>query len=152
MKNNSPKGSLFGVPNKHLILVIDDTEAILDFVQQALEMNDYKILTAQDIVTGSKIYKNNLNEIDLVILDMQLGDIDHEITIPLLVKINPEIKIFGMSGLIRLTDIPLKYRPNIVCFLQKPFSIKILLTELNNILKKSNESIKTPINLTKKFR
>ena len=120
--------------DKPLILVIDDTETILDLLKQILEMNNYKILTAQNIYKGADIYKSNLNEIDLVILDMQLGNIDYQITIPLLVKINPEIKIIGMSGSVRLTDLPDKYRTNIVFFLEKPFSVEILLTELKKIL------------------
>lgn len=123
--------------NKPLILVIDDQEAILYLLKQALEMYNYKILIADNILNGLETYKNNLNEIDIVILDMQLGNIDYQISIPLLVKLNPEIKIFGMSGSVTLADIPRKYRPNIVYFLEKPFSIEILLTELNKILKSS---------------
>ncbi len=54
------------------ILVIDDEETILSIVKNMLEAFGYKILTAADGATGLTLFRDNAEEIDVVILDLAM--------------------------------------------------------------------------------
>ena len=124
-----------GIKRGHeTVLFVDDENMIIDVGKQMLEMMGYKVLTAKSGKEALVIYKQNMDKIDMVILDMVMPDIGGSEVYDRLKKINPEIKVLLSSGYSingQATDIL-----NRGCngFIQKPFSIKKLSHKLREIL------------------
>lgn len=133
MKNDFPDKPLFGVPNKSLVLIIDDQASILMLLKEILEFHDYQAETFQEFVNAKEFYQKYNDYVKAIILDMQLIETDYHFTIPALFEINPEVKIIAMSGAIHLNDISPDFRLKIQCLLRKPFLIEDLLAELKKI-------------------
>ena len=113
------------------ILVVDDEEDIRKSVSQVLELNGYKVLTAND---GDDCLKK-VQEFkpDLILLDIMMPGM----SIVELIKRLKEIKIAYMS-VIRISDARkrgLCTQNNIVDFFQKPFNATDLIDRVEIILK-----------------
>ncbi|MGA1846268.1 response regulator transcription factor [Deferribacter abyssi] len=61
---------------KRKILIIDDDIEILEILKLFLEIEDFKVVTAQNGITGFNLLQNNCY--DLILLDLGLPDIDGE--------------------------------------------------------------------------
>ncbi|BAY83506.1 multi-sensor signal transduction histidine kinase [Calothrix parasitica NIES-267] len=110
-----------------LILVVDDEPAIRKITKSSLEAYNYRVLTASNGLEALDIYARYQQEINLVLLDMMMPEMDGETTIATLQKINREVKIIAISGLV------LNYNtvsPQSLCvkaFMSKPCTGKELL-------------------------
>ena len=82
-----------------LILVVDDEPAIRKITKSSLEAYNYRVLTASNGIEALEIYTKYQQKINLVLLDMMMPEMDGETTIPMLKKINSEVKIIAISGL-----------------------------------------------------
>jgi two-component system cell cycle sensor histidine kinase/response regulator CckA len=122
-----------GVPLGETILIIDDDAAILLILQEVLEINDFTIKTFQNFGMALEYYKENINTVNLIILDMQLVETDYHATLPALFSVNPDVKIIAMSGETTLDAISADFRQRIQCLLRKPFSVETLLKEIRRI-------------------
>ena len=60
--------------NKYKILIVEDDQSILGFVQTILETNGYQVLTAERCRQGLLIFSSYTP--DLVVLDLGLPDMD----------------------------------------------------------------------------
>lgn len=78
------------------ILVVDDDDAIRDYMARALEISGHRVHTACSNEAGAKIYHNN--RIDLSIIDIFMPDKDGIELIREFVDLNPEGKILAISG------------------------------------------------------
>ena len=78
------------------ILIIDDDESILSFLEERLRHEGFNVLTAANGKQGMKLF--NDNQVDLVITDIIMPDKDGFETILELKKICPNIKIIAISG------------------------------------------------------
>ncbi len=116
------------------ILLVDDENMIIDVEKQMLEMMGYKVLTAKSGKEAIVIYKQNMDKIDMVVLDMIMPDIGGSEVYDGLKKINPEIKVLLSSGysIDGLATEILNQGCN--GFIQKPFSINKLSHKLRKIL------------------
>lgn len=118
-----------------VILLIDDEVSIRELGKSILERFGYKVILAQDGKEGVELYQARKDEIKLVMLDLVMPNWDGKKTLMELKKINPAVKVLIASGysangtLQELTDI------GINGFIQKPFTIKELLNEVNKLLK-----------------
>lgn len=118
-----------------LILVVDDEAAIREVTRAALETCGYEVLTAQDGMDAISIYVQHKNDISLALIDMMMLSMDGLTTIRILRKINPNIKIIAVSGLLsnyQSADLALS---EVDACLQKPYTIEALIQEIQGILK-----------------
>lgn len=122
-----PKGS------GEFILVVDDEENIREITRATLEKFDYKVLTAEDGTDALAVYAQNSDKISLVLTDMAMPHLDGFALIRALKKINPQIKIAAMSGLINDEQTADLENLNIKAFLAKPFTAENLLKTLAEI-------------------
>ena len=60
--------------NKYKVLIVEDDQSILGFVQTILETNGYQVLTAERCRQGLLIFSSYTP--DLVVLDLGLPDMD----------------------------------------------------------------------------
>lgn len=117
-----------------LILVVDDEVPIQNVTQSSLEAYNYRVLTAIDGIEAITLYAQHKDEISLVLIDMMMPLMDGVTTIRTLQKINSQVKIVAMSGLVTSDK-----RAELACtgtamFLPKPFTAKQLLETLHQVL------------------
>ncbi len=124
------------VPQGHgeNILLVDDEMAIREITKAALEQNGYVVYAAADGAEAVALYAQRQNEINVVITDMTMPVMDGSSTIRVLQRINPEVKVIAVSGLmVDLKSAQVEETRN-VQFLAKPFDIEKLLITLNQML------------------
>lgn len=61
---------------KKTILLVEDEESLISYLQPELEFEDYQVLTATDGEMGWKTFQECRSEIDLVILDWMIAKLD----------------------------------------------------------------------------
>jgi len=117
-----------------LILVVDDEASIREVNQVSLESHNYRVLTACDGIEAIAHYVQRKDEINLVLIDMMMPSMDGMTAIRTLNKINPQVKIIAVSGLLSDTQIPEPVNSNIQAFLPKPYTAKELVRAIHQVL------------------
>ena len=129
-KTISTKASL----DNETILLVDDEEVVAQGCRQVIEALGCNVFVALGGEDAIKIYKENQDKIDLVILDMIMPNMSGSETYDRLKEMNPEIKVLLSSGYSirgQATDI-LDRGCN--GFIQKPFNIGQLSQKIREIL------------------
>lgn len=124
------------MPRGHgeVILVVDDEAAIRQITQSSLESYSYRVLTASDGIEALAMYAQHREEISLVLIDMMMPAMDGPTTIRTLRKIQPQVKIVGVSGLVANDKLAQAHRLGVQTFLYKPYTAKELLKTINSVL------------------
>jgi CheY-like chemotaxis protein len=116
-----------------LILVVDDEDSIRDITKKSLESYNYKAITASDGIEAIALYAERRDEISVVLTDIIMPVMDGLTTIRTLQKINPEVKIIAVSGLISNDKINAITEIGIKAFLSKPYTAEQLLQTIGNV-------------------
>jgi len=117
-----------------LILVVDDEVSIRETTQLSLETYGYKVLVASDGIEAIALYRQHQKEIRIVLIDMMMPSMDGPTTIRILQKMNPHIKIIGVSGLVSNHKMLELVGNSVKTFLPKPYTSNELLKNLQLIL------------------
>ncbi|HEY9650984.1 MAG TPA: response regulator, partial [Coleofasciculaceae cyanobacterium] len=118
-----------------LILVVDDEVAIRKITQTSLETYKYRVITADDGIEAIALYAQHKEEIAVVLIDMMMPNMDGPTTIRTLQKIQPQVKIIAVSGLISSDKLAQARYIGVKNFLSKPYTAKELLKTINEVLK-----------------
>lgn len=131
------KEGIHALPVGHgeLVLIVDDEAAIRDITKETLEVYGYRVLTAQNGVEGLKAYEANRKEIDLVSTDMMMPYMDGGVLIRTLQRIDPNVKVIAVSGLMDGENAEIMAKTKVHGFLQKPFKADKLLLTINSVLR-----------------
>ncbi len=124
------------VKGSETILLVDDEDIIIDVSQELLKTIGYKVLTAKSGKAAVELYKDNRDDIDMVILDMIMPDMDGGKTYDRLKEISPDLKVLLSSGYSidgQASEIMLRGCNG---FIQKPFNIKELSQTIRAIFSK----------------
>lgn len=113
------------------IMIIDDHKEMLSLIREILELNEYTVFTFDYFKVALKFFEVRHHEISLVLLDMHLPDATPVESIPALFAINPHVALIGMSGGPILSTFKPDYKKHLRAFLQKPFEVGNLLSEIN---------------------
>jgi PAS domain S-box-containing protein len=122
--------SVYPRGNGELILLVDDEENILQITTAALKMHGYRVVTATDGAKGAEEYKRHRDEVDLVLTDVSMPDMSGPAMIRELHKLDPEIKVVCMSGLMNAEQTAELESLHVNAFLTKPFTAEKLLTSI----------------------
>ena len=118
------------------ILFVDDEQVVLDVGTLMLDRLGYKVVQATNGMDASKIFRDNADNICLVILDMRLPDEFGSVTCKRLKEIRPDVKVLHTSGLGQTQG-----KDNMECgcegFLPKPFNLNQMSDRLKEILENS---------------
>jgi len=118
---------------KGTILLVDDEQIVLDVSTLMIKKFGYKVLQAKTGTEASRIFRDNVEGICLVILDMKLPDELGSDTCKRLKEINPDVKGLHTSGLGRTPG-----GDSLECgcdeFLLKPFRMEELSNKLKDLL------------------
>ena len=117
------------------ILVVDDEDQIRELTKKTLETHGYRVITANDGEEAITLYKQNRDEIKLVLMDMMMPVMGGSASIRELRKVNPDIKIIGVSGLTEKDKLAEVAHINVNAFLSKPYTAEKLLRNIYVILR-----------------
>ncbi len=120
--------------NDELILVVDDEVAICEIAKTTLETHNYQVLTASDGIEALALYAQHKKKISAVLIDMMMPGMDGSTTILTLQRMNPDVQILAMSGLMLNWTNSQKMSLGIQKFLAKPFTAEALLSNLKSLL------------------
>ncbi len=129
-----PAGDTLPRGNGELILVVDDEDAVRSITQATLEAFGYRALAAADGTEAVSLYTLHQHEISAVITDLMMPVMDGSVTIQVLQRINPDVKIIAGSGLapegtsIRMKELGVRH------FLPKPYTTQDVLGALHKLL------------------
>ena len=135
-EENTSEEFLYG-DGEH-ILVIEDEKRVLNFDVITLEQYGYNVHTAINGEQAEKVYREEGN-FDLIFSDMILPDTNGYDLVRRLTEDAPDMPIIICSG---YTDEQIRKtiaEDNRIQFIQKPYSIKKMLTTVKQSLKKQNE-------------
>ncbi|HEY9798766.1 MAG TPA: ATP-binding protein [Leptolyngbyaceae cyanobacterium] len=119
--------------NQELILVVDDEAIIREITKSSLEAYNYQVLTARDGKEALSIYTKYQEQISVVLLDMMMPSMDGAIAIRKLQKINSQVKIIAMSGLLSEPDESAIANMGVKAFLSKPCTAQELVQTINTV-------------------
>jgi two-component system cell cycle sensor histidine kinase/response regulator CckA len=115
------------------LLVVDDEEAILKSMLEALTSHGYKVFALGNSTGALNLFKKIPQEIALVISDIAMPIMDGKELIRQIKTIKPEIKILAISGHAKYIADKDGIR-EIDGFLKKPFESNYLLSVVRRIL------------------
>ncbi len=127
------KEPVTSVSGNETLLIVDDEDAILNAVREALTSHGYKVFAISDSPSALNIFKRIPQEIALVISDIAMPKMDGKELIKQIKGIKPEIKILAMSGHTKYIADKDGIR-EIDGFLKKPFESQYLLSVVRRIL------------------
>jgi PAS domain S-box-containing protein len=119
-----------------VILIVDDEEDIRELAGDMFSSYGYRVVMAGDGEQACRIYAEQGDRIDLVLLDMVMPKLGGLETFFKLRELNPAAKIVLSSGYSengRAQEI-IKY--GVSGFIQKPYQVQKLLTIVRRVLKK----------------
>ncbi|WP_193198337.1 response regulator [Nostoc sp. MG11] len=118
--------------NSECILVVDDETKILETTKITLQAFNYKVFTASNGIEAMAVYAQHQDEISVVLMDIMMPSMDGALTIRVLQKFNPLVKIIAISGLV--PDDNLVNSAGVKAFISKPYTTRELLQTLDSIL------------------
>ena len=119
---------------KETVLLVDDEDMIIEIGKEMLEKMDYKVFATRNGEEAVEIFKENKDIIDLVILDMIMPNMGGGETYDRMKEINPDVKVLLSSGYSVNGEATSILERGCSGFIQKPFSMKDLLSKIRVIL------------------
>ncbi|MDY6880573.1 MAG: response regulator [Thermodesulfobacteriota bacterium] len=116
------------------VLLVDDEDTIREVAQKLLEGMGYKVLTARNGKESIRIYKEHIDDINIVLLDMIMPIMGGGKTYDRLKQINPDVKAILLSGYTIDGEAGDILKRGCNDFIQKPFNIKELSQKIQNVL------------------
>jgi CheY-like chemotaxis protein len=117
-----------------LVMIVDDERVIREITRAALEDHGYRVVDAEDGTGALARYARHAGEIRAVVLDMIMPYLDGPSTIRALLKMDPDVRIIGVSGLTETVTAAEKVAGKQIPFLPKPYTTEQLLEMLDRIL------------------
>lgn len=108
------------------ILLVEDSESMLDVGQGMLAKLGYTVLTATDGEDALRIYRAHQDEIALVLTDMIMPKMDGQELYETLAQTDPAVKVLMMSGYSLKEEVADLRAKGLKGFVQKPFDFNQL--------------------------
>ena len=117
-----------------LILIVDDEENIRNAAEATLVRFGFRAVTAADGTDALAVYSQHKGDIKLVLTDLAMPYMDGNALVRALRKLDPQIKVIAMSGLISEEKIAELKGLGVNEFLPKPYSAETLLKSIVNVM------------------
>ncbi|HIG27502.1 MAG TPA: response regulator [Verrucomicrobiales bacterium] len=118
------------------ILIVDDEESVCTVGKQMLVRMGFSVLTAPDGREGLKVYKENVDKIVCVLLDLTMPHANGEQTFLEIRRIRPDSKVIICSGYNEQDTTQRFVGKGLAGFLQKPYKMSELRGKLRKVLVK----------------
>jgi len=116
------------------VLVIEKEPLVLEALEDILDLIGLHVVSAEDGEEGIAAFREHLDEIELVILDMRLPGRDGPNILKALRAINPSVNVIVSSGYDEEEVAQRFMDQQPVLILKKPYDAGTLLAKVNSIL------------------
>lgn len=130
------------------VLLVEDREEVRDFARRALQTHGYVVLEAPDASSAFEIFVKARREIDLLFTDMILPDESGLEFAERLLAIKPELRVLLGSGYLDEKSHRSAIQEKGFLFVQKPYSLNVLLQTVHQALQPSGTPAENPNNET----
>ncbi|NEZ59003.1 response regulator [Leptolyngbyaceae cyanobacterium CCMR0081] len=121
--------------HQEVILVVDDDPAICKVMRLSLETYGYQVLIANDGLGAIAMLAEHRALVRCILIDLMMPDMDGQTAIPLLQRLQPEVKVVAMTGAIIPTQADsVANELRLDGTLNKPFTTRDLLMLLQKVL------------------
>jgi PAS domain S-box-containing protein len=125
--------------NNELVLIVDDEHSIRMVCEETLRFYNYNVITANNGADGLAKFVESGMKTKVVLIDMMMPQMDGKTASTTIRRIDPFVKIIGMSGL--MSETPGENDNKLFdYFLQKPFTGEALMDAVQTVM----ETVKTP--------
>ncbi|MBI5416120.1 MAG: response regulator [Candidatus Omnitrophica bacterium] len=119
------------------ILVVDDEQEVLDFLEKKLPEQGYNVLRAATAMEAIREARKNLPQ--LILMDIVLPDMEGSEAVRLLAEApqTQDIPVIFLSGILSkddMTDLELNVGGRLYKAVSKPFAFEDLLTEIKKTI------------------
>ena len=121
------------------ILLVDDEEMIIKVAEELLQELGYKVLVARSGQGAIKLFQQNADKIDLVIMDLIMPGMGGGETFDRLKEIDPDIRVLLSSGYSINGQASEILERGCDGFIQKPFNINQLSEKIQGIIAQKSE-------------
>jgi CheY-like chemotaxis protein len=116
------------------VLLIDDEEMVRVVTRKLLERLGYEVLTASTAGEATAIVHGHNRDIHVALLDMKMPDASAHKTLPILRETRPDMSVIICTGYTENEETAALREQGACGFLQKPFKIADLSTEIRRVL------------------
>ena len=119
------------------VLVVDDEPRMRKLIKDFLTQKDYDVMEAQDGENAIEIYKENIDKIDLILLDVMMPKLDGWSVLRLIRQENKKIPIIMLTARSEEQDELFGFELGVDEYISKPFSPKILVARVEALLRRT---------------
>ena len=119
------------------VLVVDDEARMRKLIKDFLTKKDYEVMEAQDGENAIEIYKENIDKIDLILLDVMMPKLDGWSVLRLIRQENKKIPIIMLTARSEEQDELFGFELGVDEYISKPFSPKILVARVEALLRRT---------------
>lgn len=123
--------------NGETILLVDDNETVRETGRDVLEGLGYKVLTAEDGLLAIEIYKLQMDEIDMLILDVVMPRLGGVEALKAIKDFNPDVKALFATGYNKRSTLSSDKHELTEKVISKPFAISKLSQAIRETLGKA---------------
>ena len=116
------------------ILLIDDETLITQYLTIVLENNGYKVITYNDPIEGLDYFRNNSDNVDVVISDQTMPELTGLELAKSILQSEYDVPFILCSGYSDFTIESSETDIGVDVFLKKPFDDKVLLQHISQLL------------------
>ncbi len=124
------------------VLVVDDESRMRKLIKDFLKQKKFNILEAEDGEVALKIYNENKEKINLILLDVMMPKLDGWSVLRQIRQENKEIPIIMLTARAEEQDELFGFELGVDEYISKPFSPKILVARVEAILKRTTKEEK----------
>ena len=124
------------------ILVVDDESRMRKLIKDFLIQKNYNILEAEDGERALKVYEENKEKIDLILLDVMMPKLDGLSVLRNIRQENKKLPIVLLTARAEEQDELFGFELGVDEYITKPFSPKILVARVEAILKRAKPDAK----------
>jgi CheY-like chemotaxis protein len=116
------------------ILLVEDEAAVRTLTKKILAQKGYRVLEASDGAIALRVAAGHIGEIDLILTDVAMPNLGGRGMVEELKELSPGVRVLFMSGYPKEEIFPDKETAKNTPYLQKPFTIETLFSEVRAAL------------------
>ena len=123
------------------VLIVDDEQRMRKLIKDFLVAKGYSILEAENGEKALKVFEENKNKINLILLDVMMPKLDGW-SVLRQIRQESKVPIIMLTARGEEQDELFGFELGVDEYISKPFSPKILVARVEAILKRTNQDIK----------
>ncbi|MBI5593369.1 MAG: cache domain-containing protein [Deltaproteobacteria bacterium] len=124
------------------VLIVDDDEMVCNLCEAMITRAGFKTLTAVDGVHAIEIFRDHVDEINCVLLDLTMPRMDGVAAFSELRRIRPDVRVILSSGFSEQEATERFIGHGLSGFIQKPYQMNELIAVLNRAIGQKHMSVR----------